>query len=106
MVRRYGSEHCNEMRLLERGSGTVVAGVLIQAFKTKRVAQSAFHQNLKSWKITPPRYLRGWYRELSFEEYNSCPLSTADAADALPGVDLGVRRIRHNTTNHSTYSNP
>jgi hypothetical protein len=70
MVRRYGSEHCNEMRLLERGSGTVVAGVLIQPFKTKRVAQSAFNQNLKAWQITPPRYLRDWYRELSFEEYN------------------------------------
>ncbi len=71
MVRRYGSEHCNEMRLLERGSCTVVAGVLIQPFKTKRVAQSAFNQNLRAWQITPPRYLRGWYRELSFEEYNS-----------------------------------
>ena len=71
MVRRYGSEHCNEMRLLERGSCAVVAGVLIQPFKTRRVAQSAFNQNLKAWKITPPRYLRGWYRELSFEEYNA-----------------------------------
>ncbi len=35
------------------------------------MAQSAFSQNLRAWKITPPRYLRGWYRELSFEEYNS-----------------------------------
>ena len=71
MVRRYGSEHCDEMLIVERGGGAVVAGVLIQPFKTKKVAQTSFGINLKSWKITPPKYVRGWYRELSSEEYTA-----------------------------------
>ena len=71
MARRYGCEQCEEMRIVERGSGAVVAGVLRVPFKTKRAAQSAFCQNLKAWKITHPKYLRDWYRELSFEEYNA-----------------------------------
>ena len=71
MVRRYGCEHCDEMLIVERGGGAVVAGVLRQPFKTKKVAQTSFGINLKSWKITPPKYVRGWYRELSSEEYTA-----------------------------------
>jgi hypothetical protein len=33
------------------------------------VAQTSLGINLKSWKITMPKYVRGWYRELSKEEY-------------------------------------
>ena len=68
-VRRYGSEHCQELRIVKRDGGVVVAGVLITPFKNKKVAQTAFGINLKAWEITRPAYTRAWYRELSFEEY-------------------------------------
>ena len=68
-VHRYGSEHCQELRIVERDGGVVVAGVLIRPFKNKKVAQTAFGINLKAWEITRPTYTRAWYRELSFEEY-------------------------------------
>ena len=55
LVRRYGCEQCEEMRIMERGSGAVVAGVLRVPFKTKKVAQTSFGINLKAWQITPPQ---------------------------------------------------
>ncbi len=71
MVRRYGKEHCQELRIIKRDDGVnVVAGILITPFKTKKVAQTAFGSiNLKSWGVTRPKYARDWYRELSLDEY-------------------------------------
>ncbi len=73
MVRRYGKEHCQELRIIKRDDGVnVVAGILITPFKTKKVAQTAFGSvNLKSWGVTRPKYSRDWYRELSLDEYFS-----------------------------------
>ncbi len=71
MVKRYGKEHCQELRIIKRDDGVnVVAGILITPFKTKKVAQTAFGSiNLKSWGVTRPKYSRDWYRELSLDEY-------------------------------------
>ena len=70
MVRRYGSEHCQELRIVKRDDGVdVVAGILTSPFKTKKVAQSASATNFRAWKITRPKYTRDWYRELSLDEY-------------------------------------
>ena len=69
MVRRYGCEHCQELRIVKRDDGVVVAGILTSPFKSKRTAQSAFGQNIKAWKITRTKYKRDWYRELSLDEY-------------------------------------
>ena len=71
MVRRYGKEHCQELRIIKRDDGVnVVAGILITPFKTKKVAQTAFGSiNLKSWGVARPKYSRDWYRELSLDEY-------------------------------------
>jgi hypothetical protein len=68
-VRRYGKEHCEEMRITKRGATTDVAGILIHPFSNKKVAQTSLGINLKAWKITKPKYVRGWYRELSLDEY-------------------------------------
>jgi hypothetical protein len=69
LVRRYGQEHCEEIRITTPGSTTQVAGILRRPFKNKKVAQTALGINLKAWKITMPKYVRGWYRELSMEQY-------------------------------------
>ena len=71
MVRRYGSEHCQEIRLIKHDGGVdVVAGILITPFKSKEVAQTALSSiNFRSWGITRPKYARDWYRELSLDEY-------------------------------------
>jgi hypothetical protein len=68
-VRRYGKEHCEEIRLVKGECSTVFAGILTTAFSNKKVAQNAFGVNLKAWKITKPKYIRDWYRELSLDEY-------------------------------------
>jgi hypothetical protein len=68
-LRRYGSEKCEEIRIVKRDDGVVFAGILISAFKSKKVAQCSFATNLKAWQIPPPKYLRNWYRELSKDEY-------------------------------------
>jgi hypothetical protein len=68
-VRRYGKEHCEEIRLVKSECATVFAGLLIAPFKSKKVAQTSFGLNLKLWKITHPKYTRNWYRELSLDEY-------------------------------------
>ncbi len=67
-VRRYGQEHCEEIRIMKRGVSTQVAGILIHPFSNKKVAQTSLGINLKSWKISKPKYIRGWYRELSVDE--------------------------------------
>ena len=67
-IRRYGSEKCEEIRIVTRDHGVVFAGILISNFKTKRVAQSSFTGYLKSWDISPLTYQR-WYREVSLDEY-------------------------------------
>ncbi len=69
LVRRYGQEHCEEIRITTPGSTTQVAGILTRPFSNKKVAQTSLGINLKSWKITLPKYVLGWYRELSKEEY-------------------------------------
>ena len=71
MVRRYGSEHCQELRIVQRDGADVVAGILIHPLKNKKVAQTAFGINFKSWKINRTKYTRDWYRELSLDEYFS-----------------------------------
>ncbi len=72
MVRRYGCEHCQEIRIIKRDDGVdVIAGILTNAFKNKKVAQTAFGINFKSWMIFRPKYTRDWYRELSLDEYFS-----------------------------------
>ena len=38
MVRRYGLEHCQELRIVKRDDGVVVAGILTTPFKSKKVA--------------------------------------------------------------------
>jgi hypothetical protein len=68
-VRRYGAEACEEMRIMESGGGSMVAGILSRPFKTKKVAQSSFATNFKTWEITRPKHVNGWYRELSLDEY-------------------------------------
>ena len=47
-VRRYGQEHCDEIRLVKSDSATVFAGILTTAFSNKKVAQNAFGVNLKA----------------------------------------------------------
>ena len=70
MVRRYGSEHCQELRIVKRDDGVdVVAGILTNPFKSKKVAQTAFGINFRAWKINRPKYMRDCYRELSLDEY-------------------------------------
>jgi hypothetical protein len=69
LVRRYGQEHCEEMRITTQGANTQVSGLLIHPFSNKKVAQTSLGINLKSWKIKMPKYVRGWYRELSMDEY-------------------------------------
>ena len=73
MVRRYGKEHCQELRIIKRDDGVnVVAGILITPFKTKKVAQTAFGSvNLKSWGVTRPQHSRDWYREPALAEHFS-----------------------------------
>ena len=68
-VRRYGQEHCEEIRLVKSEGATVFAGILTTAFSNKKTAQTAFGINLKAWKITKTKYIRDWYRELSLDEY-------------------------------------
>jgi hypothetical protein len=68
-VRRYGQEYCDEIRLVKGESTTVVAGILMNPFKSKKVAQTAFAINFKAWKITKLPNVRDWYRELSMDEY-------------------------------------
>ena len=70
MVRRYGKEHCQELRIVKRDDGVdAVAGILIHPFQSKKTAQTSFGQNIKAWKITRQKYSRDWYRELSLDEY-------------------------------------
>ena len=72
MVYRYGNEHCQELRIVKRDDGVdAVAGILIHPFKSKKVAQTSFGQNVKAWKVTRPKYSQEWYRELSLDEYFS-----------------------------------
>ncbi len=54
---------------MESGGGSMVAGILSRPFKTKKVAQSSFATNFKTWEITRPKHVNGWYRELSLDEY-------------------------------------
>jgi hypothetical protein len=68
-VRHYGAESCDEMRIVERGGGSTVAGILSRPFKTKKVAQSSFATNFKAWEIERPKHVVGWYSELSLDEY-------------------------------------
>jgi hypothetical protein len=68
-VRRYGQDHCDEIRLVKSEGATVFAGILTTAFSNKKTAQTAFGGNLKAWGITKPKYVRDWYRELSLDEY-------------------------------------
>jgi hypothetical protein len=68
-IRRYGQEYCDEIRLVKGESTTVVAGLLMNPFKSKKVAQTAFGVNFKAWKITKLPNVRAWYRELSMDEY-------------------------------------
>ncbi len=72
MVRRYGKEHCQELRIVKRDDGVdAVAGILIHPFKSKKVAQTSFGQNVKAWKVIRTKYSQDWYRELSLDEYFS-----------------------------------
>ena len=68
-LRRYGQEHCDEIRLVKSGGATVFAGILTTTFSNKKTAQTAFGVNLKAWGIPKPKYVRDWYRELSLDEY-------------------------------------
>ena len=68
-VRHYGAESCEEMRIMESGGGSMVAGILSRPFKTKKVAQSSFATNFKTWEIERPKHVVGWYSELSLDEY-------------------------------------
>ena len=70
-LKRYGAEHCEEF-LVKTSDPTVTifAGVLRHRFATKKSAQTAFGLNLKTWGIDRGnKAARGWYRELSVEEY-------------------------------------
>ncbi len=67
-LRRYGSEKCEETRIVKRDDGVVFAGILSSPFKTKKVAQSSFIGNLKAWGISPLTH-QHWFRELSLDEY-------------------------------------
>ena len=49
--------------------GTFFAGILHRPFATKKAAQNSFNLNLKNWGIEKPTWRRGWYRELTVEEY-------------------------------------
>ncbi len=68
-VRRHSAEHWAEMRIAERGGGSTVAGILRKPFASKKAAQTSFGLNFKAWKIDPPKYMRGWFSELSLDEY-------------------------------------
>ena len=51
-------------------AATIFAGVLRHRFATKKTAQGAFGLNLKAWGIDRGnKAVRGWYRELTVEEY-------------------------------------
>ncbi len=67
-LRRYGSEKCEETRIVKRDDGVVFAGILSSPFKTKKVAQSSFIGNLKAWGISPLTH-QHWFRELALDEY-------------------------------------
>ena len=50
---------------MKRGATTDAAGILIHPFSNKKVAQTSLGINLKTWKISKPKYTRGWYRAMS-----------------------------------------
>ncbi len=91
-LRRYGSEKCEETRIVKRDDGVVFGGILITPFKTKRVAQSAFAGYLKLWGIATIAYSH-WYRELSLEEY------FAEFESAPQVVGHGLRELVSATVN-------
>ena len=70
-LKRYGAEHCEEFLVKTADPAvTIFAGVLRHRFATKKFAQTAFGLNLKAWGIDRGnKAARGWYRELSVEEY-------------------------------------
>ena len=70
-LQQYGKEHCDEIRVDARNPATTIfAGVPRHRFSSKKSAQIAFGANLKSWGIERNnRFTRGWYRELTVEEY-------------------------------------
>ena len=70
-LHQYGKEHCEEIRVDTRDPATTIfAGVPRHRFSSKKSAQIAFGANLKSWGIERNnRFARGWYRELTVEEY-------------------------------------
>jgi hypothetical protein len=76
-LRCYGREHCDEIRLLQLETSAIFAGILRKSFKSKKVSQTSFGLNLKSWGIPRIKYMRGWYCELSLREYlkefSNCP---------------------------------
>ena len=85
-LQRYGAEHCEEFRLVDRPDTTIFAAVLRHPFASKKSAQTAFGLNLKAWGIKRQnRATRGWYRELTVAEY----LSEFKSDPAYPG-----RRMR------------
>jgi hypothetical protein len=72
-ILRCGGEHCEEFRVNTNDPAvTIFAGVLRNRFATKKSAQTAFGLNLKTWGIDRDnKSARGWYRELTVEEYLS-----------------------------------
>ncbi len=72
-VQRYGAENCEEFRVNTNDpTVTIFAGVLRHRFSTKKSAQNAFGLNLKRKSLGIDRgnkSSRGWYRELTVEEY-------------------------------------
>ena len=68
-IRVYAMQSCNEHRILAKPTCVIFAGVLRRPFATKKAAQNSFNLNLKSWKIDKNVYSRGWFRELSVDDY-------------------------------------
>ena len=70
-LRNYGKEHCEQFHLDTRNSNvTIFAGVLRHRFATKKSAQTSFGLSFKAWVIVRGnRGARGWYRELTVEQY-------------------------------------
>ncbi len=68
-IRVYALQSCNEHRIFAKPTGDIFAGVLRRPFATKKAAQNSFNLNLKSWKIDKTVYSRGWFRELSIDDY-------------------------------------
>ena len=68
-IRAYGVQSCDEHRIIVNPMGTFFGGVLRRPFATKKAAQNSFNLNLKNWGIEKNTWLRGWFRELTVEEY-------------------------------------